>query len=106
MKLLGWLLNLSLVDNHEDVEQLIYVTNADCIKARRPLVELDLSVGTLVFTFPRGHDRRVFPEFFPVDNLYTHYQSQPSYGDNLFYDSGLKNWVTITSSNTSARTYV
>lgn len=80
------------------MEQLIYLTNADCIKAGKPLIQLDLHIGTLVFTYPKS-DRRTFPDTFPSKNL--HLTSVDTSDNSLHYDPNNKNLIVITSSDTN-----
>lgn len=93
----------SIVDNQEDVEQLVYLTNPDCLKAKKPLVQFDLYVGTMVFFYPRN-DRRSFPSQFPTKMFHNQQDRiSSSYENDLHFESINKNLNTFTSSNTSSK---
>lgn len=89
----------NLVDNQEDVEQLVYLTNKDCLKARKPLVQFDLYVGTMMFAYPKN-DQQALPPQFPVKMF--HQDSISSSDDEMHFDPVNKNWATFSSSNTSS----
>ena len=104
----------------------MYLTNPDCIRAGKPLVEFDLYVGTLVFAHPPtgkqgsqgssscptiAKKSKAFPDGFPVHLLRTTAlnnklptQQQPSM-DELFYDPNVILY-TLACSNTSNTKYL
>lgn len=88
----------SMNDKDDDVEQLVYETDPDCVFAGKPLVEYDLHVGTLVFAYPKPMSSesakwKVFPDGFPVELLHK------SRSDELKYEAPRR--FTIACSNTS-----
>lgn len=92
------------VDNQEDVEQMVYLTSPDCLKAKKPLVQFDLYVGTMVFSYPRN-DRRSLPTQFPIKMFHNQQDriSSPMQQNYLYFDPINKNCNTFTSSNTSSK---
>lgn len=92
------------VDNQEDVEQLVYHTNSDCLKAKKPLVQFDLYVGTMVFSYPRN-DPHSLPSQFSVKMFHDQQDriSSPTYENDLHFNPKNKKWNTLTSSNTSSK---
>ncbi|KAH7642607.1 LOW QUALITY PROTEIN: tetratricopeptide repeat protein 17 [Dermatophagoides farinae] len=91
-------------DNQEDVEQMVYLTSPDCLKAKKPLVQFDLYVGTMVFSYPRN-DRRSLPTQFPIKMFHNQQDriSSPMQQNYLYFDPINKNCNTFTSSNTSSK---
>lgn len=99
-------------DQDDDVERLVYETDPDCVFAGRPLVEYDLHVGTLVFSYPKPMSTdsakwKLFPDGFPVELLHKASlgtsTSEDGDVDGLRYEPPRR--FTVACSNTSqART--
>lgn len=90
-------------DQDDDVERLIYETDPDCVFAGRPLVEYDLHVGTLVFSYPKPMSTesakwKLFPDGFPVELLHKG-SLEDGDMDGLRYEPPRR--FTVACSNTS-----
>lgn len=94
-------------DQDDDVERLVYETDPDCVFAGRPLVEYDLHVGTLVFSYPKPMSTdsakwKLFPDGFPLELLHKASLTSVSEDgdmDGLRYEPPRR--FTVACSNTS-----
>ncbi|KAF7488128.1 Tetratricopeptide repeat protein 17 [Sarcoptes scabiei] len=86
-------------DNHDDVEQVMYSSNPDCLKANKPLTKFDLYVGTMIFAYPKKDHQRLPSRI--VAKLF--HQNSTKQTDNLSFFTAKNDWITFTSSNTSYR---